>query len=203
MGGLELSWYHRHSRWISSLPRLHLQRRPHPLPAVSLSSLLSACQGNRCAPRTRKLVTPSSSEPAANIHMHKDGWDNGTLSNANQLKLTTSFSSVAQLTCYKNPPCSFRGCSGTCCRCSCLPRQNNLFCQADWGIQIVLSAASLKAGRTHRRHHLLFCFALIHCIYWHSCIMDVMWDGCPGGRNGGVGGVHLGEPQSNCERGEF
>lgn len=107
LGFVELSWYHRHSRWISQLLRLHLQHRPHPLPAVCLSSLLSACQGNRCALRTRKAVTPSSSEPAENIHAHKDGRDNGMLSNGNQRKLIASFSSVAQLTCYKNHQHSF------------------------------------------------------------------------------------------------
>lgn len=41
---------------------------PPSLPAVCLSSLLPACQGNRCALRTRKAVTPSSLEPTKNIH---------------------------------------------------------------------------------------------------------------------------------------
>lgn len=86
---------------------------PHPLPAVCLSSLLPACQGNRCALQTRKAVTPSSSEPTKNIHARKDGPDNGVLSNGNQLKLIASSSSVTKLTCYENHQYTFWGCAGT------------------------------------------------------------------------------------------
>lgn len=51
--------------------------------------------------------------------------------------------------------------------------QNNLFCQAGCGIQFSLMHCRRQAGRSHGIHDLLFCFALIHCIHWHSCIMDV------------------------------
>lgn len=125
LGFGELSWYRQHSRWISPPLRLHPRRHPHhPLPAACLSSLLSACQGNRCALRTRKAVTPSSSGPAEKYppaQRRPRQW----LSNGNQLKLIASFSSVAKLTCHKNPSAFILGSLNA----PASPQQNNLFCQ--------------------------------------------------------------------------